>query len=292
MFTLGRFHNSSASIKSQLMGQFNTLSFIQYPDVGVTRIHEIFCNFTVHFHGILLQELLRLCAGAIRNLVNALHIKHKHEILDVITNFLGLKTSSQEKCSFVVSNTHGKRSSSNPGEGRSITPTLQPALPRPLLDILLDALSSATRPGAQSAAHSQFRQRIPSDFAAANAATRALLLEDVNEAGARAMADGNEDSGSFAYAPNGQETEDAVFVFSPVEDYSEARYRRDAGNASAKDVVFAKDETLPKDSELEEKEGEDVALEVTRDGKRRMSTRAAQPRRIVDLHILANWVRR
>ncbi|ROT82065.1 hypothetical protein C7M84_024762 [Penaeus vannamei] len=182
---------------------------------------------------------------------------------------------------------HGKRSSSNPGEGRSITPTLQPALPRPLLDILLDALSSATRPGAQSAAHSQFRQRIPSDFAAANAATRALLLEDVNEAGARAMADGNEDSGSFAYAPNGQETEDAVFVFSPVEDYSEARYRRDAGNASAKDVVFAKDETLPKDSELEEKEGEDVALEVTRDGKRRMSTRAAQPRRIVDLHILA-----
>ncbi|XP_037802318.1 uncharacterized protein LOC119596981 [Penaeus monodon] len=185
---------------------------------------------------------------------------------------------------------HGKRSSSTQGEGRSATPTLQPALPRPLLDILLDALSSATRPGSQSSAHPQFRQRFPSD-SAAKASPRGLLLEDVNEGGVRVVADGNEDSASFGYAPNDQEAEDAVYVFSPVEDYSEARYRRDAGNASAKDTILAKDQTPAKETEMEKKE-KNSGLETARDGRVRMESSSAQPRRIVDLHILANWVRR
>ncbi|XP_047478929.1 uncharacterized protein LOC125032018 isoform X2 [Penaeus chinensis] len=185
---------------------------------------------------------------------------------------------------------HGKRSSNTLGESRSATPTLQPALPRPLLDILLDALSSATRPGSQSSAHPQFRQRLPSD-SAANASPRGLLLEDVNEAGVRVMADGNEESTPFGYTTNDQETEDALYVFSPVEDYSEARYRRDAGKASAKDTISAQDDPLAKASKRQGTGPRD-GLEATRDERMGMDGRSAQPRRIVDLHILANWVRR
>ncbi|XP_042890915.1 uncharacterized protein LOC122265599 [Penaeus japonicus] len=177
---------------------------------------------------------------------------------------------------------HGKRASVNPGEERSLTPALQPALPRPLLDLLLDALSSATRPGPQNPSHAHLRQRYPSDLAS----SRALLLEDVNEPGMRVMADGNEDATPFGYNPNEQQdSEDAVYVFGPVEDYSESRYRRDAGNiSSAKD----KEGTHVEESTKEEKTEKDLS----QDGRRKVKGHATQAGRIVDLHILANWVRR